>query len=75
MVGATGAIPSHDLFEAHGKSVSSALSAMHPDTSATPNPRSNALISEYDIADLGLVLFPRAEDVADDIVLALDFLS
>ena len=87
MVGDMGAKPSHPLLDAHGKSVSSALSAMQPaKPSAIVPSKTKAsslchllsftpLVSEDDIVGFKLILFPRAENVANDIVLAFDFLT
>ena len=88
MDGAIGAMPSQFLFDAQGRSESSAESAMQPDNiaqeSATrsnpPTPRLRRMIplesvSEDDVIGCQLVLSPGAENVADDVVLALDFLA
>ena len=55
-VGAIGAMPSQFLFDAHGRSVSSAVSAMQPAKSHAASIAAPALISKEHIACLQLVL-------------------
>ena len=90
-VGAMGTMPSQFLLVAHGSSLSSAVSAMQPARSQPANTAAPArqsvvviaqrgacvspLVSEKDIVRLQLVLLPGVEDIADDVVLALDFLA
>ena len=68
-------MPSQFLFEAHGRSESSAESAIHPARSENANAARKALVSEEDIVCGQLRLFPGTEDVADNILLALDLLT
>ena len=80
-----GAMPSQPLFDAHGRSESSAVSAMQPDSSAnanvarnapaTPKPREARLVGEEDVIGLNLILFPGAENVANHVGLALNLLT
>lgn len=70
-----GISPSHDLFEDHGSWESSAESAMQPPSRSPARTASANLVGDNDIVFLEIVLRPVGEDVADDPVLADDFLS